>query len=162
MPNLYEPDFDETREHDGFNCRRAKLGSQAGARRLGASLWELPPGQAAYPYHFHLAEEEVLFMLEGTMSLRTPDGWREMERGEVVAFPVGESGAHQVVNRGQEPVRFLAISTSGEPEIVVQVEAEKIGVFERRADGGGIREWYRRADQAPYFEGVPPPEPPGS
>ena len=162
MPNIYEPEFDDNREHGGFTCRRAKVGLQAGGRKLGASLWELPPGQAAYPYHFHLAEEEMIFVLDGAMSLRTPDGWRELERGEVVAFPVGESGAHQVVNQGEETVHFLAISTSGEPEIVVQVEADKIGVFERREDGGGIREWYRRADQKPYFEDVPPPEPPGS
>jgi uncharacterized cupin superfamily protein len=158
VPNLNDLEFDDVREHGGFNVRRARLGLQTGAVRVGASLWEVPPGQATYPYHFHLTEEEMLILLEGTLSLRTPDGWRDLEQGDVVSFPVGEAGAHQVVNRTDSTVRFLAISNSGLPEIVVQVDAGKIGAFERRADGGGIREWYRRSDAVPYFEDVPPPE----
>jgi len=57
MANLNDPEFDELREHPGFRCRRARLGRQAGAERLGLSLWEIPPGQAAYPYHYHLFSE---------------------------------------------------------------------------------------------------------
>jgi uncharacterized cupin superfamily protein len=158
MPNLNDLDFDDVREHDGFDVRRARLGLQTGLTRVGASLWEVPPGQAAYPYHFHLTEDELLILLEGTLSLRTPDGWRELEQGEVVGFPVGERGAHEVVNRTDATVRFLAISNSGMPEAVVQVDANKIGIFERPPGGGGLREWYRRADAVPYFGDVSPPE----
>jgi uncharacterized cupin superfamily protein len=75
-----------SRAHPGFNCLRARLSRQAGSERLGLSLWELPPGQAAYPYHYHLAEEELVVVLDGAPSLRTPDGWRELEEGEVVPF----------------------------------------------------------------------------
>ena len=158
MPNLNDLDFDDVRGGEGFECRRARLGPQTGVARVGASLWELPPGKAAYPYHFHLTEDEILILLEGTLSLRTPDGWRDLPRGEVVGFPVGEAGAHQVVNRTDSTVRFLAVSNSGAPEAVVQLDANKIGVFERAPGGGGIREWYRRGDQVPYFEDVPAPE----
>ena len=159
MPNIFEPDFDEVREHGGFTCRRARVSRQAGAERLGASLWEVPAGQAAYPYHYHLAEEEILFVLDAGLSLRTPEGWREVEAGEVLMFPVGERGAHQVVNRTDQAVRFLAISPVGLPDIVVQPDADKVGAFERLPDGGGMREWYRRSDQAGYWDDVPPPEP---
>ena len=158
MPNLNDLEFDDVRQGEGFECRRARLGLQTGVTRVGASLWELPPGRAPYPYHFHLTEDEILILLEGTLSLRTPEGWRDMEQGEVVGFPVGEAGAHQVVNRTGSTVRFLAISNSGMPEAVVQVDANKIGVFERRPDGGGIREWYRRGDSVSYLEDVPAPE----
>ena len=65
MPNLRRPQFDEPRSHPGFACRRARLGHQLATTRIGVSLWELPPGEAAYPYHFHLGEEEVLIVLEG-------------------------------------------------------------------------------------------------
>ena len=157
MPNLNDLQFDDVREGDGFSCRRARLGLQTGVERVGASLWELPPGQAAYPYHFHQTEDEILGLLEGSLSLRTPDGWSELAQGDVVGFPVGERGAHQVVNRTDATVRFLAISNSGMPEAVVQVDADKIGIFERAPGGGGIREWYRRGDRVPYFEDVPPP-----
>jgi uncharacterized cupin superfamily protein len=158
MPNLNRLEFDDVREGEGFQCRRARLGLQTGVERVGASLWELPPGKAAYPYHFHLTEDELLILLEGTLSLRTPDGWRELEQGDVVGFPVGEEGAHQVVNRGDSLARFLAISNSGAPEAVVQPDADKIGIFERAPGAGGIREWYRRGDRVPYFEDVPQPE----
>jgi uncharacterized cupin superfamily protein len=158
MPNLNHLEFDDDLKGEGFHIRRARLGLQTGVHRVGASLWELPAGQAAYPYHYHLTEDEVLILLEGTLSLRTPDGWRELEQGEVVGFPVGERGAHQVVNRTDSTVRFLAVSNSGLTEAVVQVDANKIGILERPPGGGGIREWYRRDDQKPYFEDVPPPE----
>ena len=110
VPNMFRPEFDERREHPGFECRRARLGRQAGSVKTGLSLWELPPGEAAYPYHFHLAEEETIVVVRGRLHLRTPDRWRELEEGDVVCFPPGEAGAHQVVNRGDEPVRFLAFS----------------------------------------------------
>jgi uncharacterized cupin superfamily protein len=149
--SIAAPDFDEIREHPGFNCRRARLGRQAGSEKLSMSLWEIPAGEAAYPYHFHLAEEELVVLLEGAPSLRTPDGWREMEPGEVVSFPVGEGGAHQIVNRTEEPVRFLAISNQ-QPDIVVRPESRSLSVFERRPEGGGMAQHFSIDDGAGYFD----------
>jgi len=157
MPNIHEPHFDEPREHPGFVARRARIGRQAGAGGLGLSLWDLPPGQAAYAYHFHLAEEELLIVLEGHPSLRAPDGWRDVEPGEVLVFPVGEAGAHQLVNRTEAAVRFLAVSTGGAPDIVVHADSRKVGAFERRPDGSGMRLWFREADAVDYHEGEEPP-----
>jgi uncharacterized cupin superfamily protein len=157
MVNIERPNFDEPREQDGFRAQRARISRQAGAERLGLSLWEVPPGQAAYPYHAHLTEEELVIVLSGRPSLRTPDGWRELERGEVVSFPRGEDGAHQIVNRTDGSVRFLAFSPSGEPDVVIQPDSGKIGAFERRPDGGGLRVWFRREDEVEYYEGESPP-----
>jgi uncharacterized cupin superfamily protein len=153
MVNIEKPDYDELRGGDGFTCRRARISRQAGAERLGLSLWDLPPGEAAYPYHAHLTEEELVVVLEGRPSLRTPGGWRELEQGEVVSFLRGEDGAHQIVNRTDAPVRFLAFSTSGEPDVVLQPDSDKIGAFERRPDGGGLRIWFSRADAREYLDG---------
>jgi uncharacterized cupin superfamily protein len=159
MVNIEQPEYDEPRDGKGFTCRRARISRQASAERLGVSLWDVPPGEAAYPYHLHLTEEELVIVLEGRPSLRTPEGWRELEAGEVVSFLRGEGGAHQIVNRSDEPVRFLALSTSGEPDVVVQPDSGKIGAFERRSDGGGLRIWFRRADARDYYDGEVPPEP---
>jgi len=156
MPNIHEPDYDERRERPGFRALRARIGRQAGTEKLGASVWELPPGEAAYPYHFHLAEEELIAVLAGRPSLRTPKGWRELEDGEVVAFRVGEEGAHQLVNRTERTVRFLAVSNQ-QPDIVVYADSNKIGAFERRAEGGGLYEVYRREDGVDYWERESPP-----
>jgi uncharacterized cupin superfamily protein len=155
-PSIREPDFDELRERPGFSCRRARLGRQAGSEHLGLSLWDLPPGQAAYPYHLHLGEEELLVVLEGTPSLRSPSGWRELERGEVVAFPVGEQGAHQLVNRSDAPVRFLAFSTQ-QPDVVIRPDSGTVGVYERRPGGDGLRQVFRLSDAVDYWEGEEAP-----
>ncbi len=157
MINIEEPDYDEPRSGEGFTCRRARISRQAGAERLGLSLWNLPPGQAAYPYHAHLTEEELLIVLDGTPSLRTPEGWRELAQGEVVSFLRGEAGAHQIVNRTEAPVRFLAFSTSGEPDVVLQPDSGKVGAFERRPDGSGMRVWFRAEDAREYLDGEQPP-----
>jgi len=158
MANIFEPEFDELREHEGFRARRARIGRQAGAEQLGLSIWEVLPGQAAYPYHLHLGEEEVLVVLAGRPSLRTPDGWRELDEGEVVGFPVGEAGAHQIVNRTADVIRFLAISTSGVPDIVLYPDSGKLGAAERRP--GGLHHFFRRSDAVDYYEGERPPDHP--
>jgi uncharacterized cupin superfamily protein len=159
VANLNEPEFDEHREHPGFRCRRARVGRQVGAERLGLSLWEIPPGEAAYPYHYHLGEEELIVVLSGRPSLRAPGGWRELSEGEIVSFLVGEVGAHQIVNRTAEPVRVLAFSTSGAPDIVIRPDSGTLGAFERRPDGGGLYIHFRAEDAVEYFEGEQPPEP---
>jgi len=157
MPNIREPDFDDARDHPGFRALRARLARQAGSERLGLSLWEVPPGEAAYPYHYHLTEEELVVVLSGRPSLRTASGWRDLEEGEVVAFPRGEASVHQIVNRGDGTVRFLAFSTSGEPDVVVQPDSGKVGAFERRPEGGGMRIWFKGDDAVGYWEGEQAP-----
>jgi uncharacterized cupin superfamily protein len=156
MTNIEHPDFqDASGRPEGFRVRRARLGDASGARRLGASLWELPPGEAAYPYHWHCTEEEMVVVLEGRPSLRTPSGWRDVEQGEVLSFVVGEEGAHQFVNRSGQTVRLLSISTNGDPEICVYPDSGKIGTF--AATHGGLRAFHRSADAVDYWDGETPP-----
>jgi uncharacterized cupin superfamily protein len=157
MTNINQPHFDEPREHPGYRARRARLSRQAGGERLGLSLWEVPAGEAAYPYHYHYTEEEIVVVLDGAPSLRTPAGWRELSAGDVVAFPRGESGGHQLVNRGSETARFLSFSNSGEPDVVMYPDSGKLGAFERRPDGSGLYALFRVADEVDYYDGVQPP-----
>jgi uncharacterized cupin superfamily protein len=86
MANAYQPDFDADQDREGFTYRRAKLGQQAKSEKLGASLYEIPPGQATFPYHAHSANEEMLIVLSGQPHLRTPDGWRELAEGRSSRF----------------------------------------------------------------------------
>jgi uncharacterized cupin superfamily protein len=151
--NLRTPRFDEPREHPGFTCRRARIGRQAGSERIGASLFSVPPGEAAYPYHWHLGEEELVIVLEGTPRLRTPTDERRLVRGAVVSFPRGEEGAHQLVNDTDAEVVFLAFSEQGDPDIVMYPDSGKLGAFERRPEGGGHFKLFRLADEVDYWDG---------
>jgi uncharacterized cupin superfamily protein len=122
VTNVFEPEWDAERDAPPFRWRRAKLGRQAGARDLGASLFEVPPGGATFPLHAHFANEELLIVLSGRPTLTTRTGERELAPGEVVAFPAGEDGAHRLDNRGDEPVRLLLVSTMRAPEINAMYE----------------------------------------
>jgi uncharacterized cupin superfamily protein len=161
MPSIYEPDFDQERHApEGFRALRALLGRQVGAERLGLSLWELAPGEAAYPYHFHLSDEELIVVLEGSPMLRTPQGWRSLAAGDVESFPTGELGAHQLVNWGPQTVRFLAFSPSGHVDVVVYPDSRKVSAAERRPDGWAMRTRLPEQD-ADYWLDEQPPQRPG-
>jgi len=158
--NLYEPDFDDGSQRAGFSYRDAWLGMQAGAERLGASLYEIEPGQTTFPYHWHAGNEEMLMVLSGRLELRTPEGTREVAEGDLVAFPRGERGAHQLVNRGSEPARFMVISEMNGPDICVYPDSGKVGARERTpGTGEGLRLNFRGSDAVDYWDGEEPPAP---
>lgn len=122
MPNLFEPEWDEERDEGPFRWQRAKIGSQAGAEKLGASVFDLKPGAASFPLHAHFANEELLMVLSGTPTLLTKEGEREIQTGEVVSFPAGEVGAHRIENRTSSSLQFLIVSTMRSPEINAMLE----------------------------------------
>jgi len=160
-PNLDRPDYDEPRETlEGFTAYRARLGHQLRTERIGLSQWLLPAGQAAYPYHFHLAEEEVLVVLKGSLALRTPDGWQRLSEGDVVRFAVGEDGAHQLVNDTDADVAFLAISTHGRPDVVIYPDEGKLCAAERTPDGSGLKTYFMMDSSVPYDDNIKRPEVP--
>jgi uncharacterized cupin superfamily protein len=164
MPNLFEPEFDEERESEGITSRRARLGRQAGAKRIGASLYELGPGAKGWAYHYQHGNEEMLIVISGRPSLRSPDGWRDTEPGEVVAFPRGPSGAHVLANRTDEPVRYLMLSEMNAPDAMVYPDSNKVGVISRPPGSPGdedeLAAWFRLDDRVDYWEGERPTEPP--
>jgi uncharacterized cupin superfamily protein len=123
MPNVFEPEWDAERDEPPFRWRRARIARQAGARDLGASLFELPAGAASFPLHAHYANEEMLIVLAGTPTLTGLDGEaRVLEPGDVVACPAGRQGAHRLDNRSGEPARVLIVSTMKAPEVNEMLE----------------------------------------
>jgi uncharacterized cupin superfamily protein len=140
MPNIFDKEFDELRDGDGAAKRVTRIGAKAGAERIGATIWDLDPGATAYKYHFHYGEEELLIVIEGRPTLRTPDGERELAPGEVVGFPVGPAGAHQLINRSPETARFIAISAGEETDVVSYPDTGQTLVSHRRGKPGGYKE----------------------
>ena len=90
--------YDET-DPEGFRSGYTRPGPELGARRTGATVYELPPGQAICPYHYEHAEEEWLLVLSGRPTLRDPDGEHRLEPHDLVFFPTGPKGAHGVAQR---------------------------------------------------------------
>jgi uncharacterized cupin superfamily protein len=159
MANIFEPDWSE-RQPDGM--KRARIGRQAGSRRIGMSLYEVPADARPWPYHCHHANEEAIVVVSGRPHLRSPDGWRQLEPGEVVFFPRGEAGAHQIENREAEPARYVMLSEMNAPEAVVYPDSNKVGILSRPPGSAGdedeLAAWFRLADEVDYWEGEEPPE----
>jgi uncharacterized cupin superfamily protein len=128
VANIFEPEWVE-HDQPPLIGRAARVGAQAGAERLGATLYEIDPAGCGSPFHLHHGNEEMIIVLSGRPTLRTVDGTRELETGEVVACPVGRRGAHQLQNNTDQPVRALVISTMVYPEVAEQLDSEKILVL---------------------------------
>lgn len=136
--NLNELPEPMGREHeDRFASRHVPLGAPLGAKKLGYNLTELPPGKRAFPYHFHHVNEELFLVIEGTGELRWPGGTTPLKPMDIVCCPPGADGAHQIINTGKGPLRYLALSTTEDPEVVEYPDSGKYGVIAGRPIGGG-------------------------
>ncbi|MBA3376446.1 MAG: cupin domain-containing protein [Actinobacteria bacterium] len=93
------------------------------------SVYDLPPGEAIGPYHFEWTDEEWLIALEGQVTIRTPESEQVLDPGEVMCFPTGPEGAHQVRNANDVPVRVAIFSTKNEFGIVEYPENEQVGIW---------------------------------
>ena len=113
----------------GVRARAVRLGDMIGASKLGATVYELDPGESVCPYHYEFGVEEWLIVLSGTPVLRDPDGEHDLVAGDVVCFPEGPEGAHKVGNRSDAVARVMIVSTKGEPVSVVYPDSGKIGVW---------------------------------
>jgi uncharacterized cupin superfamily protein len=109
--NLREGELVEAEERPGYRHRRTQVGRRLGGELLGATVYETPPGETLWPYHWELGCEEFLVVVDGTPTLRTPEGERTLAPGDVVAFPEGEAGAHHLRNDAALPFRVLIGST---------------------------------------------------
>jgi uncharacterized cupin superfamily protein len=128
--NLFDGETDDVPPGaPGDRGRAARVGSKLGASRLGMSVYDLPPGEAIGPYHFEWTDEEWLIALDGRVTIRTRGGDRELGPGDVVCFPAGPEGAHQVRNTGDVAARVAIVSTKNEFGIVEYLEDEKVGIW---------------------------------
>jgi uncharacterized cupin superfamily protein len=125
--NLNGDEWDRTEDREGWRSKDAWVGAHIDAELIGGSMYELDPGDKLWPYHTHHANEEWLIVLRGEPTLRAHDGEQTLREGDVVAFPRGKKGAHQVINRTGTPIRVLMLSTLLKPDIVEYLDTGKVG-----------------------------------
>jgi len=134
--NLDGDVWDREEDRVGWRSKDAWVGAHIGAELLGGSMYELEPGDRLWPYHTHHANEEWLIVLRGTPTVRTPEGEHELRERDVVCFPRGKDGLHQVRNTTDSPIRILMLSTLIRPDIVEYPDSGKVGA--RSVDGERI------------------------
>ena len=145
-------------EDDRYGLRAKRLARQAGGRKLGCTYYEIPPGKRPYPYHYHAANEEALYVVGGRGTLRLAGQEIPIAAGHYVACRTGAEGAHQIVNNSDEPLCFLSFSTMIQPEVAFYPDTGKIGAMAGSAPGGEpdemtVSSFFRREDEVDYFHG---------
>jgi uncharacterized cupin superfamily protein len=130
--------WDDVPDWGGIGARRVV---RAPSGSLGASIWELQPGGSQFVYHFHHGSEELLVVLRGRPTVRMHDGDRQLAEGDVVPFPPGPDGGHQIRNDGDSVARILIVSTNADPDVAEYPDTGKVATFT-----GGTQRFFRTGD----------------
>ena len=149
--DLNESSFEyDPEDPEGFRAGMNRVGPSLGASRTGASLYELPPGQAVCPYHYEYGEEEWVLVVSGQATIRTPEGTSEVGPMGLVFFPTGPEGAHQISNHTDSTVRVLMWSEVVFPTATSYPDSGKVGVYTGDKAEDLI---VRRSSAVEYYDG---------
>ena len=136
-------------EHEGYEYLRRRFLPFGEAKNTLVSVYEIPPGKSAYPYHFHHNNEETFYIISGNGLLKTPEGERKVSAGELIFFPTGEQGAHKLTNCSEtENLVYIDFDVTHDVDITEYPDSGKIGIW-----GMGINELYPRSANVDYYEG---------
>ncbi|HVO93843.1 MAG TPA: cupin domain-containing protein [Terriglobales bacterium] len=138
-----------------FAGRRQRVGARIGANKLGYSFFTVPPGKAAFPYHAHSANEEMIYIIDGEGILRFGEEEVPVRAGTLVACPSGDTYAHQLVNTGAADLRYLVVSTMAFPDICEYPDSNKIGAYATGNVGPnvGVRALFVKNAKVDYYDG---------
>jgi len=160
-PNVVNQDEVEVQElkqgrHQGLIRR---FGPSAGNVQLGAQLMELPPGKVSYPFHFHCAKEESIYVVSGKGTARIGEARVPIRAGDWIAFPVGPDHAHQMINDSDAPLVYLTVATEQKAEVVGYPDSKKVAMLAGPSfEKPWIREIVRQGESLGYWEGEPEAE----
>lgn len=107
----------------------------------------LPAGKQANQAHYHMLEEEHVFILEGSLTVRLGETSHEVSAGCYVCFPAGQKVAHSLVNHTAEPCRYLVFGNPQPHDVAVFPETGRVNV--KLTD-----ESYRTSPTLNYWDGV--------
>jgi uncharacterized cupin superfamily protein len=90
---------------------KRKLGDAGGLTQFGVNLVTLGPGGRSALRHWHTHEDELIYVLEGELTLTTNEGEQVLRAGQFAAFKAGVEDAHGFTNTSTAPARYLEIGS---------------------------------------------------
>ena len=155
--NLTEVPVEKINAPEGsvFGGSRQRVGIHIGAQKLGYSFFTVPPGKTAFPYHTHTGNEEMIYILAGSGILRLGKEEIAVHSGTVIACPPGGEYPHQLINTGDQEIRYLVVSTMAYPDISEYPDSNKIGAYATSAGRPqtGFRALFVRDRNVNYYDG---------
>ena len=149
--SISDPSFTyDPEDAEGFRAGMFRFGPSLGAERTGTTLYELPPGESVCPYHYEYGEEEWLLVLAGRPSVRNPEGTEQLEPFDVVFFPTGPAGAHQIRNDTDETARVLMWGMIVIPTGTAYPDSDKVALW---TGDKGEDLIVRRSSGVEYYDG---------
>jgi uncharacterized cupin superfamily protein len=133
---------------ENFAIRYQVLSQFAGASQITVCMEVLAPGKQANQAHYHMLEEEHLFILEGCMTVRIGEQFHVVSQGHYVCFPAGQKQAHAIFNHSSQPCRYLILGNPQKNDVIVYPETNRVNV---KLTGKS----YRASPTMDYWEGVP-------
>jgi len=136
-------------KHERYEYYRKSLIPHGVAEQCKASVYEIPPGKSAYPYHYHTQNEETFFIIKGQGLLKTPKGEESVSSGDFLFFPANENGAHKLTNISEtEMLIYLDFDTYNKIDVTLYPDSGKIGIW-----GNDINQVFRTSQQVDYYDG---------
>lgn len=134
-------------DHPDYEYYKRVLIPKGQAEQCAVSLYEIPPGKSAYPYHYHTKNEEVFYILSGHGVLKTLGGDQIVSAGDFLYFPANEDGAHKLTNASEtDPLVYLDFDTYNGIDVAVYPDSGKIGIW-----GKDINQVYKTDQQVDYY-----------
>jgi uncharacterized cupin superfamily protein len=122
---------------------RKRIGRAAGLDQFGVNVTRLTAGAASALRHWHDNEDELVYVLEGEVTLVEDDGETILKPGDAAGFKAGVANGHHLINRADRDAVYLEIGTRAKDERVHYSDLDLIA----DRDETGAR--YKRRDGTP-------------
>ncbi len=135
--------------HGAYAYTRRDFVPRGSAESTMVSIYEIPPLKSAYPYHYHLKDEETFYIISGEGLLRTPEGERKVSAGDLLYFPASPEGAHKLTNTSsEEKLVYVDFDVIHDMDVAVYPDSGKLGVW-----GKGVNKVFPQDADVDYYEG---------
>lgn len=137
-------------EHEPYEYYKYEVTKRSKNSQCYVAIYEIPPQKANYPYHYHLKNEEIFYIISGTGILETPDGNKPISPGDIIVCPPSEKGTHRIINSSQnEKLVYLDCDTVNNPDIVYYPNSDKVGIIVN----GESSTFFDKTSNVSYYEG---------
>lgn len=137
-------------EFDGYEFNKYEVTQRKDFDQAYVCFYEIMPGKAAYPKHYHSYNTECFYIIKGNGVIETDGEDINVSSGDVIVFPRGKKGMHKIVNiSGVENLLYIDFDTTNSPDIVHYVDSDKIGIIEHNISST----FYRNSDNVDYYDG---------